>query len=141
MICCFAAFWCTLITVCAAALHGMCGCACKSYDWCGVAVWCDAGIPSGSLLLFWCGLHWLPCLWKHDWGSDSVLPGTPNLGCVSCISHGYHPCVRQLPGQLLSALLLSAMLLYLISSCILYLIISYILLYQITFKAIGFIGC
>ena len=134
MCCCSAAFWCLLISVGAAAWHGMCVCACKSYDWHDVAVWCDAGIPSSGLLLLWCGLHWLPCLWKHDWGSDSVLPGTPNLGCVSCISHGYHPCVRQLPGELRSGLIHSVILLYLKSD------LYHISSYHITSKAIGFIG-
>ena len=101
----YAAFWCTVVSVqvCAAMR-------CSPHDWLAVAVWCDAGIPSGGLLLLWCGLHWLPCLWKHDWRSDSVLPGTPNLGCVSCISHGHHPRVRQLPGELRSALIHSVML-------------------------------
>lgn len=85
--------------------QGMCSCARKSHDWLGFAVWCHTGISSSGLLLFWCGLHWLPCLWKHDWGSDFVLPGTPNLGCMPCVSHGHHPCVWQLPGELLSAII------------------------------------
>ena len=64
-----------------------------------MTVWSDFGLHPCGLLLFWRGIHWLPCLWKCHWGPDPVFPGTPCLGCVPGFSHGHHPCVRQLPGK------------------------------------------